>query len=503
MPHAALTPPGLHPDRVRVLADGAPRRDGPVVLWMQQAQRVRDNPALAHALAIGALLERPVAVVFGLTPAYPEATARAYAFLLEGLRGVRDELDRRRIGFALALAEPADVALAATRHAAVLVVDRGYLPHQRAWRARVAAEAACPVVQVEGEAVVPVDVASPKAEVAARTLRPRLARVVDAYLDPTPDPRPAVPWTGPRPRVDPWPDASDALADPVALRRALGVDEAVAPVSGLFPGGEAPAEVRVARLLDAVLAGYADDRNQPQRDGVSYLGMHLHFGQASPVALLRRVRAAADASRLAAAVGDAGSSAGAPSGAAGAARALARGAAAFVEELLVRRELAINHAERAEGLGTFAGLPAWARRTLAAHADDPRDPAYDDDELLAARTADPYWNAAMREMRDTGYQHNYMRMYWGKRVLAWSATPEQAFERLLRWNNRFLLDGRDPNSYAGVGWVFGLHDRPWPERAVFGTVRSMTAAGLRRKADPEGYVRKVEARVASLRGVGA
>jgi deoxyribodipyrimidine photo-lyase len=106
----------------------------------------------------------------------------------------------------------------------------------------------------------------------------------------------------------------------------------------------------------------------------------------------------------------------------------------------------------------------------------------------------------MLEMRATGYQHNYMRMYWGKKVLEWSPTPEVAYERLLRWNNRFLLDGRDPNSYAGVGWVFGLHDRPWTERPIFGTVRYMNAAGLRRKADPEAYVRKVEARVASLRG---
>lgn len=490
MTHPALTPPGLHRDRLRVLRDGAPRPAGPVVAWMQQAQRVHENPALAHALAIGAALDRPVAVVFALTPAYPEATARAYAFLLEGLRGVRDECRRRGIGFAAALGDPADVALAAARDAAVVVVDRGYLPHQRAWRERLAGEAACPVVQVEGEAIVPVDVASPKAEVAARTLRPKLWRRLDEFLDPTPDPRPTVPWTGDRPSVGAHPDVTDALDDPVALRRGLAVDESVAPVSALFPGGEGPAEARVARLLDGVLAGYADDRNAPQRDGVSYLGMHLHFGQLSPVALLRRVRAAAEATGAAAAGGDAGAAADGP---------LQRGAAAFVEELLVRRELAINHAERSDALGRYASLPEWARRTLEAHAADPREHVYDDDDLVNARTADPYWNAAMREMRDTGYQHNYMRMYWGKRVLAWSASPQQAYERLLRWNNRFLLDGRDPNSYAGVGWVFGLHDRPWPERPVFGTVRTMTASGLRRKADPASYVRKVEARVAALR----
>jgi len=484
MPHPALTPPGVHPDRVRVLADGPPRSTGPVVLWMQQAQRARANPALAHALAIGALLERPVAVVVGLTPAYPEATARAYAFMLEGLREVRDDLTRRGIGFALGLGEPPEVALAAARHAAVLVVDRGYLRHQRAWRARVAAEAPCPVVQVEGDAVVPVDVASGKAEYAARTLRPKLWRVLEDYLDPVPDAHSARRWSGEPASVAPFEDVAPALADPVGLRARLGVDERVAPVSAMFPGGERAAAERLRRLIDDVLPGYADDRNQPQRDGVSYLGMHLHFGQVSPVEVLRGVRAAAD-----------------PTGDARDAAGVERGAAGFIEELLVRRELSLNHVEHTADYGHYAALPAWARRTLAAHASDPREHLYDDDALLDGATHDPAWNAAMREMRDTGYQHNYMRMYWGKRVLAWSASPEQAYERLLRWNNRFLLDGRDPNSYAGVGWVFGLHDRPWAERPVFGTVRTMTAAGLRRKADPASYVRKVEARVASLRGV--
>jgi deoxyribodipyrimidine photo-lyase len=491
MPHAALTPPGVHPDRVRVLADGPPRATGAVVLWMQQAQRARANPALAHALAIGALLDRPVAVVVGLTPAYPEATARAYAFMLEGLSEVRERLARRGIGFALGLGEPPDVALAAARGAAVLVVDRGYLRHQRAWRARVAAEAPCPVVQVEGDAVVPVDVASGKAEFAARTLRPKLWRVLADYLDPVPDAEPTVPWRGGPPAVAPFADVAAALADPVGLRARLGVDERVAPVSAMFPGGEGAAAERLRRLVDHVLPGYADDRNQPQRDGVSYLGMHLHFGQVSPVEVLRRVQAAADAAREGAGRTGSGREAG----------GVERGAEGFVEELLVRRELALNHVERCDDYGAYASLPPWARRTLALHATDPREHVYDDDALLDGATHDPYWNAAMREMRVTGYQHNYMRMYWGKKVLEWSASPEQAYERLLRWNNRFLLDGRDPNSYAGVGWVFGLHDRPWAERPVFGTVRFMNAAGLRRKADPESYVRKVEARVAALRGV--
>ena len=447
--------------------------------WMQAAQRVRDNPALEHAQALSVQLGRPLGVVFGLTPDYPEANARSYTFMLEGLAGVAADLRARGIGFTLALGSPPEVALAAAANAAVLVCDRGYLRHQRAWVESVRERHRGALVQVEGEVVVPVDRASPKAEWAARTLRPKLWRVFDEYQDPVPVAPPPLPWRGERPAVGGFPDATEQLADIPGLVARLAADPTVAAVSPMFPGGEAAAQVRLKRLLSGVLPGYAEDRNQPQRDGVSYLGMYLHFGMISASALLQTVQHAGRGSAAA-----------------------ANGATAFVEELLVRRELAINHVLRTPNYGEYASLPNWARATLELHADDPREYRYDDDTLLAARSHDPYWNAAMVELRDSGYMHNYMRMYWGKKVLEWSDTPEQAYERLLRWNNRYLLDGRDPNSYAGVGWVFGLHDRPWTERPIFGTVRYMNAAGLRRKADPDAYVRKVQARVASLRNAG-
>ena len=146
-------------------------------------------------------------------------------------------------------------------------------------------------------------------------------------------------------------------------------------------------------------------------------------------------------------------------------------------------------------------MPQWARKTLAGHRGDRREPAYDEARLAAADTADPAWNAAMREMRDTGYLHNRMRMYWGKKILEWSPAPEQAFATALTLNNRFFLDGRDANSYANVGWIFGLHDRPWGERAIYGTIRAMTAAGLRRKIDVPGYIADVD-RLCRAEGVG-
>jgi deoxyribodipyrimidine photo-lyase len=489
MAHPALRPPGIHPDRVRVLADGPPRDRGPVVYWMERAQRTRANAALAHALAIAAELGRPVSVVVGFWPpgfAPPSgrATARAATFALEGLRDVREGLASRGVGFDLLLGRPPEVALAAAQRAAVLVTDRAHLRDARAWRFEVAEAAVCPVVEVEADTIVPVEVASPKLEVGARTLRPKLQRLVDAYLDEVPDARAAVPWTvGDRPGL-PFEEVSAELDDIAALVRRLDVDDRVPSVAALHPGGELAAAARLEAFVGDALSRYAEDRNQPHRARVSYLGMHLRYGHISPVAALQAVRrtssaSGSDTTAQPESVEDAN-------------------VATFVEELLVRRELAVNFVAYQGAYDRYEAVPAWARRSLAAHADDPRPVLYDDETLLRFDTHDPYWNAAMRQTVVTGYQHNHMRMYWGKKVLEWSATPERAYERLRLWNDRFHLDGGDPNSYAGVGWVFGLHDRPWRERDVFGMVRYMNAAGLRRKTDPEAYVRFVDAQVAAL-----
>lgn len=255
------------------------------------------------------------------------------------------------------------------------------------------------------------------------------------------------------------------MSDPDRLLASLGVDESVPRADAFFLGGESEAASRFRRFLDTSLPVYAAHRNQPQFPDVSGMSPYLHFGQVSPVRLALEAMARRDAHP--------------------------QDVDVFVEELVIRRELAMNHARHAADPGRYASLPTWARRTLEAHADDFRDAIYSPDQLEAAATHDPYWNAAMTEMKLTGFMHNYMRMYWGKKVLEWSPTPAMAYETLLRLNDRYFLDGRDPNSLAGVGWVFGLHDRPWKERSVYGMVRCMTAGGLKRKCDIEGYARRV------------
>ncbi len=441
-------------DRVRRLNERPVGRRGGVIYWMQQAQRAEANPALAYAVAHANEAGVGVRVVFGLDPAYPEATHRAYAFMVAGLRETAAALERRGIGFTAALGSPPDVALGAARGARLLVCDRGYLAHQRAWRARVAREAECAVVEVEGEAVVPLETASGKAEYAARTLRPKILRRLESSLAPVPKTRPVRP-PPPRPK-------GLAPVDLAQFPAGLKLDGSAAPVDDRFPGGPSAARRRFDRFLAEDLPRYAAAHNRPDTPAVSHLAMALHFGHLSPVEVAAQVlrEAPDDANR-----------------------------AAFLEQLCVRRELANNFTAYTPGYDRYeTAVPDWARKTLAAHAGDPRPHRYDAAALEEGRTHDPYWNAMMRAMRETGYLHNHLRMYWGKKVLEWMADPGAAFETLLRLNNRYFLDGRDPSSYAGVGWIFGLHDRPWGERPVYGTVRCMTAAGLERKCDIRAWV---------------
>jgi deoxyribodipyrimidine photo-lyase len=255
------------------------------------------------------------------------------------------------------------------------------------------------------------------------------------------------------------------LSDIPALLNRLRIDHSVSPVANFY-GGYKQARRRLDEFVTRRLPNYVAARAHPGEAKVSALSPYLHFGQISPVEVALAARDAEAANE---------------------------NNASFLEELIVRRELAMNFVHTTPNYDRYDCVPEWARQTLAAHRRDRREQVYTFDQLARADTHDPYWNAAMREMLLTGYMHNYMRMYWGKKVLEWSPSPEEGYVTLLRLNNTFFLDGRDANSYANVGWVFGLHDRPWPERPIFGKVRSMTASGLRRKTDIDAYVRKIAA----------
>ena len=314
--------------------------------------------------------------------------------------------------------------------------------------------------------VVPVETASGKHEVAARTLRPKLGRLMKEYLVPLEEQ--PVRHKATKLKVESTLDLSDVSK----LVASLKADQSVRPVKR-FKGGTAQAMGRLKHYLGEPFAHYATVRGKPEAGAASHMSPYLHFGQISPVALALAVQETK--------TGDGDDK------------------AAYIEELVVRRELAMNHVHYTEKYGDYTvAVPEWARKSLDAHRTDKRPYLYTEAQFDQGETHDRYWNAAMMEMRETGYMHNHMRMYWGKKIVEWSASPEEAWETALRLNNRYFIDGRDANSFTNIGWLFGLHDRPWPTRPVYGQVRSMGAPSLK-KFDADGYVDEVERLAAAER----
>lgn len=443
----------MQQERIQILKGGQPGSGDYVLYWMQASVRTRFNHALEYAAEQANGLNLPLIVAFGLTPGYPEANERSYLFLLEGLRDVQRNLKARGVGFVLRLGHPPEVMLDLAKKASLVVTDRAYLEPSRSWRTWLAERLEVPFIQVESDAVVPVETTSGKLEWAARTIRPKIHKRLDEFLIPLEPCKVDVESLGLLDGVD--------ASDPQHILKELEIDRSVPP--GEERGGEDHAQARLSEFVEHGLDHYDERRNNPLVDGASRLSAYLHFGHLSPIDAILRARAAGGA-----------------------------GLDAFTEELVVRRELSFNLCFYNPRYADYDGLPEWCRKTLAEHANDEREHLYSHAELEAAQTHDPYWNAAQHQMVRTGRMHNYLRMYWGKKVLEWSATPQEAYAVLVQLNNKYETDGRNANSYAGINWIFGTHDRPWARRAVFGTVRYMVASGLKRKFDADAYAKKWE-----------
>ncbi|CAN5654335.1 deoxyribodipyrimidine photo-lyase [soil metagenome] len=447
--------------RIARLNDKPERVEKYVLYWMQASQRAVLNHALEHAIAGANRLDLPLVVCFGLMDDYPEANERHYAFMLEGLRDVAADLSARRIKFVVKRGSPPHVALHYARHAAIMVCDRGYARHQKRWREEVADGARCPVVQAESDVVVPVEAVSDHAEFAARTIRPKIHKRLDQYLKPLAASQ--INQSSLSLRIS----GDIEVTNPDLVLRKLKLDRAVKR-STHFHGGHRAAKMVLDRFIRTKLDGYAEGRNEPAAAHTSTLSPYLHFGNISPVEIALRVQKSKKGSK--------------------------HDRDSFLEELIVRRELDMNFVQFNARYDSFDGLPNWAKKTLTKHARDRRPIVYSLRQLEAAQTHDRYWNAAQMQMTRSGFMHNYMRMYWGKKIIEWSRSPRKAFETALHLNNKYFIDGRDPASFANIAWLFGLHDRPWgPARKIFGTVRYMNEAGLLRKFDMDAYVRLVDA----------
>lgn len=430
-----------------------------VLYWMQQSQRSTVNHALEYGVQLANKLNQMLLVVFGLMDNYPEANLRHYTFMLEGLKETQAALASRGIQMVVHRGDPPEVALRMGHRASLIVCDRGYLRHQGQWRQQVAQEAKCKVVQVESDVIVPLEVVSDKAEYAARTIRPKIHKYLQTYLKN---------FRSTKAKHNSLKLKIKGI-DLTDIEKALGklnLDRSVPAVSAFFKGGTSQAMKHFKTFVRNRLKHYDRHSNQPQTDDISHMSPYLHFGQISPLYLALQTKRAQPSLKAA--------------------------RDAYLEELVVRRELAMNFVYYTSNYDTYKCIPGWAQKTLAEHKSDQREFVYNRQQLEKAKTHDPYWNACMREMKHTGFMHNYMRMYWGKKILEWSPTPQKAFRTTLGINNKYFIDGRDANSYTGVSWIYGVHDRAWTERPIFGKIRYMAASGLERKCDIDAYVKKVD-----------
>jgi len=441
--------------RVRIIKEGKIGK-GPVVYWMSRDQRARDNWALLFAQKIAIENKLPLAVAFCLAPSFLNATIRHYGFMIRGLQEVESTLRKKNISFHLLTGKPDEEMISFLKENLIgaLVTDFDPLRIKRQWKDNVAAKINIPVYEVDSHNIVPCWTASPKQEYAAYSFRPKISRLLPEFLD-----------NFPRFRKHPFTAANCfTLVDWGKVMKTLNVDHSVAETDWIVPG-ESAALKALKNFIYNKLRGYTGSRNDPVKDGQSGLSPYLHFGQLSA----QRVALVVDSAECPAGSKD-----------------------AFLEELVVRRELSDNFCYYNDRYDSFQGFPEWARRSLNAHRKDKRDFIYSSREFENAQTHDALWNAAQKEMMRRGKMHGYMRMYWAKKILEWSSSPEKAMEIAIYLNDKYELDGRDPNGYTGIAWsIGGVHDRPWNERRIFGRIRYMSYNGCKGKFDVGAYIKRV------------
>jgi deoxyribodipyrimidine photo-lyase len=451
----------IQQERIAILNKNSPTTGKYVLYWMQAAQRVEYNHALEYAIRKANELSRPVVVFFGITESWPQANQRHYYFMLEGLEKVRQQLYSIGIQMVVLHKSPQDGVLEMARDASVVVTDAGQLLIQRKWRQNAAGLMKCPFYEVETNLVVPVEQASEKENFSAGVFRPRITKLLDYYLVPLKQTRPKYH------SLDMKFESFNIENIDLAVS-GLDIDHTVKKVS-CFRGGTDRAKQLLSDFLKYKLDKFTQLRNDPSAGYVSNMSPYLHFGQISPLYIALEVL-----------------------------KTSSPGKDAYLEELIVRRELSHNFVYYNDKYDRFASLPSWAAGTLNFHKTDKRQYLYSFEDFEQAKTHDPYWNAAQKEMVLTGKMHGYMRMYWGKKILEWSKSPQAAFDIALELNNKYELDGRGANAFAGVAWCFGKHDRAWTERPVFGKIRYMNAAGLKRKFDIDAYLQKIESLEAKM-----
>lgn len=424
-----------------------------VLYWMQASQRTHYNHALEYAIDAANKLNKPLLVYFGLTDNFPEANKRHYYFMLEGIKEVEENLLNRNIKMVIKHNSPEIGAIDLSKDACALITDRGYLKVERKWREIVANSVDCIAIQVESNVIVPIQIASNKEEYAAATIRNKINSKISLFALPLEEKK--INNSLLNMNID-----SLNIKNIDDVINNLNIDSSVTKTN--FKGGTSEAYKHLTNFINNKIMYYNELKNEPANDYTSNLSPYLHFGQISPLDIFLKLKDVDSSTKE-----------------------------SFLEELIVRRELAYNFVFYNDNYDSYECIPTWAKQTLEKHKKDIRENIYSLQDFENAKTHDPYWNAAEKELVLAGKMHGYMRMYWGKKILEWTSDPKEAYKITLYLNNKYSLDGRDPNAFTGVAWCYGKHDRPWTERNIFGNIRYMNDKGLERKFDIEKYVQKV------------
>jgi deoxyribodipyrimidine photo-lyase len=420
---------------------------------MQRAQRGFDNPALDVAVAAANELRKPVVVFFAPVPFMRGANLRHYRFLAEGIPDIAEALKKRNIGFVLRrFPESSLLRFCDEVNPALVVGDENPLREPEGWRRQAARKLRVPLWTVDADVIVPSKLLE-KAQYASYIIRPRLKAHLPRFLAAPENPTAHIAWEKPAGLLSLSPDFD--------ITRDWRIVRSVSPASQIQGGSKAA--LRLLRdFIRHKLPGYNTGRNQPECEHTSRLSPYLHFGHIGPHTLALAIEKS-DAPQAAKDV--------------------------FLDQLITWRELGINLVRFNQDYDNFECGEPWAHRSLAKHANDRRPILYTEAQLENAETADPMWNAAQMQMVNTGWMHNYMRMYWGKKILEWSPSAAEAYRRTVCLNDKYELDGRDPNGYAGVAWtIVGKFDRPWFDRPIFGQIRYMSSASTGKKFDSKKYI---------------
>ncbi len=440
-------------ERIHIIKEGK-IIPGEVVYWMSRDQRADDNWALIYAREMAERLNKGLSVIFCLSPDFLGATLRQYGFMLRSLIEVKSRLENIGIKFNLLIGNPKDEIpdFLNENRASILIADFDPLRIKREWKEGVSSKITIPMHEVDTHNIVPCFHVSSKIEFGAYTIRPKITRLLPFFMDEFPEIKPFEPSV----KNAKIPDIEKLLIE-------VGTDRSISEVSHLIPGEKAALKM-LHDFIENKLENYLTEKNDPNKDACSGLSAYLHFGQISAqrvaLEIIKNVPKSASVD-------------------------------SFLEELIVRRELSDNYCYYNPLYDSFEGFPEWAKRSLDSQRNEKREFIYTREAFEEAYTHDPLWNAAQNEMKQSGRMHGYMRMYWAKKILEWTRSPEEALKIALYLNDKYQLDGRDPNGYVGCAWsIGGVHDRAWANRPVFGKIRYMNFNGAKRKFNVEEYIAK-------------